>query len=309
MHLDSSTLGALRCFEMAGRLLSFTKASVALSLTQSAVSQQIRQLEERLGYRLFERHSRGLVMTAKGEALWTVTSKALHDIGQTLQQLGMSDIPLRVSCSPSFALQWLMPRLSTFQREQPNIALRLVAEFQSLDRSAMETEGIDVAVRYDPVKYQQLNAETVLDEYLVAVATPAYVAQHPDFAKGESAEGVTFLHDAAAWDGAPEFAELRHWMEALHPSWIAHLAGPQYNLSSLVISAALNHQGVAVTRSALVYEELASGRLVNVFGKHAPAPARYVLLSRQPDDPRIAAFSEWLKAECGRFDSLRMQLL
>lgn len=93
MPLDSSILGALRCFEMAGRLLSFTKTAQALSLTQSAVSQQIRHLEERLGYRLFERHSRGLVMTPKGKTLWDVTSRAFHDIDHALEQLGPSEIP------------------------------------------------------------------------------------------------------------------------------------------------------------------------------------------------------------------------
>lgn len=309
MQLDSSILGWLRCFESAGRLLSFTKAAHALNLTQSAVSQQIRHLEERLGYPLFERHARGLVMTSKGKVLWEVTSRAFLDINQTLSQLGLSHRPLQVSCSPSFALQWLIPRLTIFQRRQPDVPLRVIAEFQSLDRYAMEAGGIDVAIRYDPLDYPQLHAETVLAEHLVAVATLAYLKQHPAFAKGTSLDGVVLLHDAAAWDGAPEFAESRVWMEAVHPSWIAHLAGPQYNLSSLAISAAMNHQGVAISRSALVYEELRSGRLVNVFGRHVPAPARYVLLCRQPEDPRIAAFSAWLKDECEQFDKMRQQLL
>jgi DNA-binding transcriptional LysR family regulator len=309
MQLDSSILGWLRCFESAGRLLSFTKAAQALNLTQSAVSQQIRHLEERLGYPLFERHSRGLVLTSKGKMLWEVTSKAFLDINQTLGQLGVSHRPLQVSCSPSFALQWLIPRLTIFQRQRPDVPLRVIAEFQSLDRYAMEAGGIDVAIRYDPAEYHHLNAETILEERLIAVATPAYLKQHPAFAAGVSLDGVVLLHDAAAWDGAPEFAESRVWMEAAHPAWTEHLAGPQYNLSSLAISAAMNHQGVAISRSALVYEELQDGRLVNVFGKHVPAPARYVLLSRQPEDPRIAAFSAWLKKECEQFDNLRQQLL
>ncbi|RXV65032.1 LysR family transcriptional regulator [Burkholderia stabilis] len=308
MQLDSSILGWLRCFESAGRLLSFTKAAQALNLTQSAVSQQIRHLEERLGYPLFERHSRGLVMTSKGKALWEVTSKAFLEINQTLGRLGLSHQPLQVSCSPSFALQWLIPRLTIFQRQQPDVPLRVIAEFQSLDRYAMEAGGIDVAIRYDPLEYPNLHAETIMDEHLVAVATPTYLKQHPAFATGVSPDGVVLLHDAAAWDGAPEFVESRVWMEAIHPSWIGHLAGPQYNLSSLAISAAMNHQGVAITRSALVYEELQSGRLVNVFGRHVPAPARYVLIFRQPEDQRIATFSAWLKGECEQFDNMRRQL-
>ena len=117
-------------------------------------------------------------------------SSAFVDINRTLQALGMSDAPLQVSCLPSLALQWLMPRLSEFHRQQPNVPVRVKAEFQVLDRQAMETDDIDVAVRYDPVQYDRLHAEAILDEILFPVATPAYLAQHPAFAHGESLDGV-----------------------------------------------------------------------------------------------------------------------
>lgn len=305
MRLDGSILGALLCFETAGRLLSFTKTAQAFNLTQSAVSQQIRHLEDRLGYPLFVRQARGLKLTGKGEVLLGTMSGAFDDINRTLDALGMSDAPLQVSCLPSLALQWLMPRLTGFHRQQPNVSVRVKAEFQVLDRQAMESDDIDVAVRYDPVQYSRLHADAILDEILFPVATPAYLAQHPAFASGESLDGVVLLHDAAPWAGAPEFVEWRTWLEAVHPAWLAQLDGPRFNFSSLAITAALNHQGVAMGRSALVHDEIASGRLVDVFGAHVRAPARYVLLSRNPDDPRTAAFSDWLKAECARFDEAR----
>ncbi|HIC7211401.1 LysR substrate-binding domain-containing protein [Burkholderia stabilis] len=305
MRLDGSILGALLCFETAGRLLSFTKTAQAFNLTQSAVSQQIRHLEDRLGYPLFVRQARGLKLTGKGEVLLGTMSGAFGDINRTLDALGMSDAPLQVSCLPSLALQWLMPRLTGFHRQQPNVSVRVKAEFQVLDRQAMESDDIDVAVRYDPVQYSRLHADAILDEILFPVATPAYLAQHPAFASGESLDGVVLLHDAAPWAGAPEFVEWRTWLEAVHPAWLAQLDGPRFNFSSLAITAALNHQGVAMGRSALVHDEIASGRLVDVFGAHVRAPARYVLLSRNPDDPRTAAFSDWLKAECARFDEAR----
>jgi len=309
MQLDSSVLGALRCFEAAGRLLSFTKAAESLSLTQSAVSQQIRHLEDRLGYVLFVRQPRNLKLTPKGEALFETTTRALHEIQQTIQRLGLPNAPLQVNCLPSYALQWLMPRLTEFHREQPDVSVRLKAEFQALDRQSMEAEDIDVAVRYDPVRYSQLQADVLLDEYLIPVATPEYLTQHPGLSDGASLDGVVLLHDASPWAGAAEFVEWRTWLEAFHPTWIAHLEGPQFNLSSLAISAALNHQGVAMGRTALVYDEIRSGRLVNVFGKHVRAPARYMLLSRNPEDRRTTIFSTWLKAECARFDNARMELL
>jgi LysR family glycine cleavage system transcriptional activator len=306
--LNSSILGNLRCFETAARLLSFTKAAQTLNLTQSAVSQQIRNLEERLGYPLFLRQSRGLALTAQGKALFDSTARAFFDINATLYRLALSDAPLHLSCLPSFALQWLMPRLSEFHRQQPDVSVRLEAEFQMLDEKTMAALDIDVAVRYDPVEYSGMHAEVILDEYSIAVATPEYLAEHPAFAAGISLDGVVLLHDAAPWMGAAPWVEWRTWLETHKPAWIPHLEGPQFNLSSLAISAAMHHQGVAMGRSALVYNEIKSGRLVNVFGKAIAAASRYVLLSREPNDPRTAIFSAWLKAECARFDIARRQL-
>ena len=309
MQLDSSMLGALRCFEAAARLLSFTQAARSLSLTQSAVSQQIRHLEDRLGYVLFVRQARSLKLTENGEILFEVTTRALGDIQATLQRLGVSNSPLQVSCLPSFALQWLMPRLTDFHRQEPDVSVRLKAEFQSVDRQSMRVDDIDVAVRYDPTTYSEVKADVLLDEFLVAVATPEYLAAHPGLASGTSFDGVVFLHDASPWDGATEFIEWRTWMDANCPDAPPDIDGPQFNLSSLALAAAANHQGVAIGRTALVYDDLRSGRLVPIFGKPVKSPARYVLLSRDPFDRRTAIFSEWMQNECRRFDQYRQGIL
>ncbi|AVG43205.1 LysR substrate-binding domain-containing protein [Achromobacter insolitus] len=309
VNFDSTLLGALRCFDMAGRHLSFTRAAQAMNLTQSAVSQQIRQLEDRLGYLLFVRQQRGLKFTPKGESLFATVNRALGDIQHEIERLGLPTSALQVNCLPSFALQWLMPRLTEFHRLQPDVSVRLKAEFQPLDRKLMDEEDIDLAIRYDPARYSHLRADALLDEYLLVVATPEYLAAHPAFRTGQSLDGVEFLHDATPWVGAAEFIEWRTWLQAHQPGWLRHLDGPQFNLASLAIGAALNHQGVAIGRSAMVYDEIRSGRLVDVFGKHAPAPARYVLLSRRPDERRTRIFSEWLKSECRNFDVARSELI
>jgi len=305
MQLNASILGALKCFEVAGRQLSFTRAAQALNLTQSAVSQQIRQLEARLGYPLFVRQARGIQLTAKGQILFDSAVRAFLDISQTLAQLGLSNAPLQVSCLPSLALQWLLPRLTDFHLQEPDVAVRLKAEFQTVDLNVMSLADIDIAIRYDPIDYSQVQADVVLEEHLIAVASPEYLAQHPEFARGDSLDGVVLLHDASPWVGAPELIEWRTWLQAVRPQWLGQVGGLEFNLSSLAITAALNHQGVAMGRTALVYDELKSGRLVNVFGVSVPAPARYVLLVRQPQDPRVVVFSAWLKAECGRFEGVR----
>lgn len=309
MLINSSFLNALRCFEAAARLLSFTKAAQALSLTQSAVSQQIRHLEERVGYPLFVRRHRSLALTNKGEVLFECAARTFLDIEQTLKRLGPSGTPLQVNCLPSFALQWLMPRLADFHRLHPEITVRLKAEFQTLDRHAMLADNIDVAIRFDPGQYESLHANPILDEYLIPVASPEYLASYPAFAAGQSLGNVTLLHDAIPWIGAPEFIEWRTWLEAERPDWLGALGGIQFNLSSLAIGAALNHQGVAMARIALVLDEIRSGRLVNVFGRQVQAPAHYMLLTQRKDDRRVVVFSQWLMEECRRFSEVRRQLL
>lgn len=309
MQLDASNLGALRTFDIAARVLNFTKAAQILNLTQSAVSQQIRLLEERLGYALFIRQSRSLALTSKGQTLFETTSMVFVELNQTIKRLGLSGAPLQVSCLPSFALQWLMPRLTEFHRQQPDVSVRLRAEFQALDHQLMRADDIDVAIRFDPGEYAGFQAEPILDEYLIPVATPEYLARHPAFAAGESLDNVTLLHDATPWVGAQEFIEWRTWMTYAKPQWLDHLDGIQYNLSSLALGAALNHQGVAMGRTALVHEELASGRLVNVFKQPVHAPASYMLLCNQQDDRRIALFTQWLKKECQRFALIRQDFI
>lgn len=172
IKLDTPLLGALRCFEAAGRLGSFTKAADALHLTQSAISQQIRQLEARLGYPLFVRHARGLALTPKGGALHEATVAAFASLGRTLRQLSAPDAPLQVSCLPSFALQWLMPRLTEFHRLHPQTPVRLRAEFHAIDRETMSADDIDIAIRWDPFSYGALHVEPLFDESLVAAARP-----------------------------------------------------------------------------------------------------------------------------------------
>ncbi|WP_095210764.1 LysR family transcriptional regulator [Chromobacterium sphagni] len=307
--LDSSVLGALKSFEAAGRLLNFTRAAQELHLTQGAVSQQIRNLEDRLGYRLFLRGRRALSLTEKGTVLLQTVARSLDEIERTLARLGADAAPLRLSCVPSFALCWLMPRLTEFQRLAPDAPLRMLAEFQAWDGLAEGPGGADISIRYDTACCAIAQARPLLDEYMMPVATPAYLASHPAFAAGESIAGVAMLHDASPWAGAGDFAEWRVWLAAERPDWLPMLGGAQFNLSSLALGMALNHQGVAMARSALVWDELRSGRLVDVFGRWVASPARYMLLSRDPLRRETRVFTDWMTAVCKRFDAERRQAL
>ncbi|EDT42611.1 LysR substrate-binding domain-containing protein [Burkholderia ambifaria] len=306
-QLDPAILGTLRCFEAAGRLLSFTKAATALSLTQSAVSQQIRQLEQRLGYPLFVRHPRGLVLTPKGAVLHEVTASTFSDLNRALAKLAKPDVALlNVNCLPSLALQWLMPRLADFHQQHPDISVRLKAEIDTVARHNFQG-GIDVAIRYLPPDDIPDDGVALFDEFLIAVATPEYLRRHPPAIEKAWFERVTLLRDVEPWESAPEDIEWQTWLHDVMPTSVGPPDGSyiNFNLSSLAISAALNHQGVLIGRTALICEELRTGRLVNVFGHLVPAPARYVAMRQQRSEPHVCAFVDWLVGVCASFDQQR----
>ncbi|MFU8925016.1 LysR family transcriptional regulator [Acinetobacter puyangensis] len=297
MRLDMISLDALRTFEISAHELSFTKAALHLNITQSAVSQQIRMLESRLGYSLFIRLARSLVLTEKGKILFESISKSFYEINRTLNYLDEPNTQLQINCLPSFALQWLMPRLSTFYLNQTNIVIKLKAEFQELNHYQMQTDNIDLGIRFDPDGQTDLYTEILMDEYLIPVATPQYLKQHPLFAAGHSLENVTLLHDSMPWIDAPQYIEWRTWMENAKPEWLTDLGGIEFNLSSLAISAALNHQGVAIGRTALVYDDIVNGNLVNIFNLPVRSRASYKILYAEEQHAVIHTFLKWLKEE------------
>lgn len=307
--LDASILASLRCFDVAARLLSFTAAASQLHLTQSAVSQQMRQLEQRLGYALFLRQHRRLQLTAQGERLQRSVSLALQDIENTLQHLAAEAQVLQISCAPSFALDWLMPRLAGFQHQYPAITVRLRAEFQRMRRQDMLAAGVDISIRYDPDEDAELPAVPLLDEFLLPVASPVFLAANS--APGTQAS-LTRLHDTAAWDGAPAFAEWQCWQQHAPAGYQFQASAWQEvecNLASLVQAAALNHQGVAMARTAQVLDLLETGRLQRVFPAVVAAPARYVLRCLRPEDRRVQLFCQWLQQECLQFARQRQAVL
>jgi len=145
-----------------------------------------------------------------------------------------------------------------------------------------------------------------MDEYLLPVASPAFLAAHP------KRQTRTRLHDAAAWDGAPAFAEWDCWQQRAPDEYAFQDQAWQdveFNLASLVQAAALNHQGVAMARTAQVLDLLETGRLVPLVPAVVAAPARYVLRCLRPEDRRVQLFCQWLQQACQRFVLQRQALL
>ncbi len=309
--LSASLLGWLRSFEAAARHCNFTQAAAELCVTQGAVSQQVKQLEQWLERPLFLRTPRALVLTPEGERLRFVLRESFQAIESTLTQLRKprDKHPIALSCSPSFAMVWLTPRLGQFFRQHPDVGLRVYGEFHALDRSRMMRDGIEAAVRFDPGGYQDLKARKFLEEWLIPVASPSYLEAHPELRSPGGLRASMLLHDVSPWDGAGEFEEWQCWLRHAGVILPDVSDGQRFNLSQLAINAALAGQGVAMGRSALVLEDIESGRLVDLWGIHARSEASYHFVCAHGQTEQVAEVEAWLATEGAAFDASRRRVL
>lgn len=307
-------LHAIQYFDAAARHRSFTRAAEELHVTQGAVSQQIKGLEEQIGLPLFKRLPRGLALTEAGERLHRVSQRALRDLEAELRaiQPGTPDTTLVIRASPSFSMMWLMPRLSSFSRLHPQIAIRLRGELFGMSAARMQAEAIDVLILYgQPPAAGTPNLTPLMGEYLLPVASADYLARQPALREAADFAGHMLLHDDAPWEGAPAFAEWAEWLRAAAAPGTADAAesagrhGHQYNLSHLAVNAAQLGQGVAMARMSLIAEELARGQLVPAMQPPVRASAGYYLLTNPQAGTRgaIELFSAWLIGQCRQFEA------
>ncbi|MBK3735925.1 transcriptional regulator GcvA [Azospirillum brasilense] len=285
-------LNGLRAFEAAARHLSFTRAAEELNVTQSAISHQIRTLEDRLGIRLFRRLNQALVLTDAGQLLLPSVRDAFARLATGLERVMEHERSgvLTMSVSPSFASRWLMSRIGRFRARHPEIHLRISVSQHEID---FEREAdIDIGLRHGLGVWEGLRADRFLDDAVFPVCSPALL------------QGPTPL-------GQP--ADLRHHVlveETGHSYWATWLAmaglGDLKPSSEMVfdeigiaIEAAENGQGIAMARGTLVLEELASGRLTRLFDLALPGDFGYYLVCPEvtADRPKIAAFRRWIMEE------------
>lgn len=311
IRLSPSLLAWLRSFDAAARHGSFTKAAAELCITQGAVSQQVKQLEDWLRRPLFLRTPRALVPTPEGKWLAVVLRESFDAIESTLAQMRQpaEAATATLSCSPSFAMSWLTPRLGDFFRQHPHTGLRVFGEFHTLDRTRMVRDGVEAAVRFDLGGYRDLNATVFLDEWLIPVASPEFLARHPPITQPQDLHSDWLLHDGSAWDGADTYEEWQHWFAqrgATPPPWTG---GQQFNLSQLALGAALTGQGIAMGRAALVLQDVKAGRLVPLLGRSVPSRAAYSFVTTTHPSPTMELVREWLVQEAQRFCAERAQVL
>src|SRR5712691_13026127 len=293
-------LGLLVGFEAAARHLSFTKAGEELYLTQSAVSRQIKELEDQLGVALFQRRHRALALTAPGHQLYAAAAQVLTTMRSATERLRAHSgrrRPLSVTTTHSFAALWLIPRLAGFTRTHPGIDVRITAEtrVQDLDR-----DGLDLAIRHGPATLAGANAVRLMGERVFPVCSPKLLKKIPLEKPADLARHVLLQYDDP--DGRHPWLHWKTWLEVegiadLKPAGTLSFSGYEQ-----IIPAALAGHGVALGRSPLVKNLLSAGDLVAPFKSKAdPARAYFVIVSKSAAGRReVVEFVSWLKAEAAR---------
>lgn len=301
MFLNSQTLASLRFFEAAARKLSFRKAAAELHVTDGAVSQQIKHLEEALGQKLFLRLPRRIALTEAGERFAVTVRKALAEIEDEARAIsaGGTRTEICVRVNPSFALRWLMPRIGDFYTKHPGRKLFMIAEYGDIDLSERD---FDITIEQAVQPLAGLHSERLFDEYITPVCTPAYLKDHP-LNTPDGLGACTLLHDAHAWGGGANDAEWKVWLQEAGILQIAAVQDRFFSLADMSIQAALNDQGVAMGRAALVADLLKAGALVAPFALKVKSPASYWLAfpSAHSETPAIETVGNWLRAEVKRF--------
>lgn len=290
MRRDLPPLNALRVFEAAARLLSFTRAADELAVTQAAVSHQIKSLEQWLGVPLFQRLPRRLELTDGGRELLAAIRDAFDRIEGAAARVRRNDGagPLTVTVLPSFAAKWLVPRLGRFQTLHPDIEVRIAAD----TRLSRFDDGVDLAIRAGRGDWPDLVCERLLREELYPVCSPRLLAGPVPLVEPADLKGHTLLHDDFEQDW-------RMWLDAAGVTGVDWRRGPRFSDSSMVVQAAVEGQGVALARSALAQEDLKAGRLVRPFRIDIASRLAYYFVCppSHASRPKVRAFRDWLMKE------------
>tara|TARA_R110002096_G_scaffold17030_1_gene58618 strand:- start:1828 stop:2763 length:936 start_codon:yes stop_codon:yes gene_type:complete len=297
-------LNALRAFEAAARLESFSRAADELAVTPGAISQQIRLLEEHVGTPLFTRQGRGLALTDAGRAAANTASDAFDMLERAVSLMRRPAMKrsLTVSVSPSFAGKWLAPRLHRFQEAHPGIEVWISAASERVDLAA---GAADLAIRYGPGGDMTLNEERLLTEEVLPVCSPDLLRDGKVLVRPRDLAGHTLLHDASP-ESDVDGADWASWLKARRVRGIDVSGGVRFNQSALVIDSAVAGRGVALAKRTLVQNDLAAGRLVALFSDGAsPVRSAYhvVTAKNRPLSADAQSFIAWLKAEARHHES------
>jgi len=292
------SLDLLKAFEAAARLLSFTKAGEELHLTQSAVSRQMKELEDQLGVALFQRRHRALSLTDAGQAFYPSVTQVLATMRAATDRLRALSgrRMLSVTTTQSLASLWLIPRLGSFTRTHPEVDVRISADTRVLD---LERDGLDIAIRHGPPSLAGPNAVKLFGERVFPVCSPKLLKdpKRPLRVPADLRHHVLLQYDDP--DGRHPWVHWRTWLEVERLTELKPAGSLLFSGYDQIIPAAIAGHGVALGRTPLVQGAIESGELVEPFERRAdPARAYFAIMSTSSGGrSEVADFVAWLQNE------------
>lgn len=283
-------LSMLRSFEAAARHLSFSRAADELSVTHSAVSHQIRGLEEWLGCELFVRSGRAVRLTQAGTRLHGPLTRAFDGMDDAVRAVSRmaQDRALVVSVEPAFAARWLVLRLDRFYQRHPDLRLHLVPTPDMVD---LARDDVDVAIRFGRGPWPGLKADKIMGAAAFPVVSPLLIAETP-LNKPDDLQHFTLIHEDSVEDWAA-------WLKAAGAEDVDPARGPIFDDGHLALEAATMGQGVALADEALAAAALQDGRLIRPFDLMLETSAAYYVVTEPASAarPDVSAFRAWLLEE------------
>ena len=307
-------LNSLRVFEAAARHLSFKKAGEELSVTPTAISHQLRGLEDYLGFPLFRRLTRALELTAEGRAMLPKVREGLECFAAAIESTRRpsSGGRLLVSAPPAFASRWLIRRLPGFTAAQPEVQLHMRTSVNAIDprhgAASSGMEGLDVRddecevfIRFGRGQYPGCRSDWLFSPVYTPVCSPELLAGKRRLKTPADLRHHALIHD----DTIPELMDRPSWGEWLQLAGIDDIdanAGTHFSDPGLVLSAAIEGVGVALSSKPLINDEIVAGRLIAPFDIVIRRPQAYFLVSPEAvaGRPVVEAFRAWLLEEAGK---------
>jgi LysR family glycine cleavage system transcriptional activator len=284
-------VGALRAFDVAARTLNLSAAAEELNVTHAAVSRQVKQLEQRLRVKLFERLPRGLKLTVHGALLAAGTREAFDRLASAIEDVSQPAIRKRLNISTfaSLSTRWLMPRLESFAKRFPDVDLHIETTARLAD---FAREDVDLAIRFGSGKYPGLHVMPMFKPRDIAVCSPAVLKRGPPIRTFADLKRHALLHDDS-------YHSWVRWLEAVGAKTVNGRKGVICGDRNSMLQAALEGHGVALASEVFVASELASGRLVKLFPDAVQDEfGIYAVCSpRRLNDELIAGALSWLQEE------------
>jgi LysR family glycine cleavage system transcriptional activator len=308
-------LNALRVFEAAARHLSFKEAANELSITQAAVSHQIKSLEDYLGVQLFKRAGRGVQLTEAARAALPRLRDGFDALAAAVEMIHVraDETDLQITAPPVFTARWLMPRLADFAKREPKIDVRVVSSSKMVDAGALDaahlvantdlrSETTGVEIHLGAGDYPGYRADRLFGVATVVVASPELVKGSPPLREPADLARHTLLHD----DAMDLVAHGHAWQKWLDVAGVGDKVdgtrGPHFSTNILSLEAASQKLGVALALRPLVNADLASGRLCAPFDVALKPQSAYYLVCPEviAERPAVVSFRKWLLQQAER---------